>query len=74
VESEGYVRVVADQKLIGCLTHATAETYVTLPGEAASAPGRLLAPHFYIPAQGGGQSCDSSTSDLTGDRKDPRLP
>ncbi len=51
---DGYLKVVGSRQLSGCLVHATNETFVALPAVAAARMQRLLAPHFYVPAAGGG--------------------
>jgi hypothetical protein len=54
VTLDGYVRLTSSQKLVGCLVHTAPDSFVTLSGEPGAAAARLLAPHFYIPAEGGG--------------------
>jgi len=54
VSGDGYVKLTADQPLTGCLVYCDAEAYVALPASSAASVPRLLAPHFYVPAAGGG--------------------
>jgi hypothetical protein len=51
---DGYLRVVSGQEVTGCLLHADAETFVALPAVPPALVQTLFAPHFYVPAQGGG--------------------
>jgi hypothetical protein len=54
VASAGYLKVVSPQELTGCLVHSDEESFLALPAVPAAQVQRLFAPHFYVPAQGGG--------------------